>query len=196
MAPDQADRPPDPRTPPPPLARRDKPSWRVTPAPDGRGAPPAKRPMLPFNPRRFLLILVVLLGVNWALAAIFAPQKERIRVPYSPVFLDQVRGGNVSDISAQGDTVEGDFRHDVKYKSNKAKRFKTEVPTFANHAQLSQLLEQKGVTVNAKSPGDRSLLATLLISFGPTLLLVALFVFLARRAAAAGGTGGMLGGFG
>src|SRR5207248_3278502 len=111
-------------------------------------------------------------------------------------FLDQVRGGNVSDISAQGDTVEGDFRHDVKYKSNKAKRFKTEVPTFANHAQLSQLLEQKNVTVNAKSPGDRSLLETLLISFGPTLLLVGLFVFLARRAAAAGGAGGMLGGFG
>jgi len=196
MAQDHQDRPPDPRTPLPPPAERDKPSPRVTPAPDGRGAPPAKRPMLPWSPRRFILILVVLLALNWALAAILAPQKERIRVPYTPVFLDQVRQGNVSEISSEGDTVEGDFRHEVKYKKDEAKRFKTEVPTFANDQQLSNLLEQHSVTVNAKPPGDRSLLETLLISFGPTLLLVALFVFLARRAAAAGGAGGMLGGFG
>ncbi len=195
MAQDKADRPPDPRTPPPPVAERDKPSWRVSPAPDGRGAPPAKRPMLPWSPRRFLVILILLLALNWALAAILAPPKKRIRVPYTPVFLEQVRKGNVSEISSKGDTVDGDFRRDVKYKDDKAKRFKTEVPTFANDRQLSQLLEQKHVTVNAKSPGDRSLLATLLIGFGPTLLLVALFVFLARRAAG-GGAGGMLGGFG
>src|SRR5512132_3922385 len=195
MAQDKADRPPDPRTAPPPPAERDKPSWRVSPAPDGRGAPPSKPPMLPWGPRRFLGILLVLLAVNWAVAAIVAPQKKRIRVPYTPVFLDQVRQGNVSEISSAGDTVEGDFRRDVKYKKDKAKRFKTEVPTFANDRQLSQLLQEKHVTVNAKAPGDRSLIETLLISFGPTLLLVALFVFVARRAAA-GGAGGMLGGFG
>jgi cell division protease FtsH len=152
--------------------------------------------MLPWSPRRFIGILIVLLVVNWALAAVLAPQKKRIHVPYTPVFLDQVRAGNVSEISSEGDTVEGDFRKDVKYKKDKADRFKTEVPTFANDQQLSKLLEEKNVTVNAKPPGDRSLLSTLLISFGPTLLLVGLFVFLARRAAAAGGAGGMLGGFG
>jgi cell division protease FtsH len=195
MAQEKADRPPDPRTPPPPVAEPDKPSWRVHPAPDGRGAPPAKRPMLPWSPGRFIGILIVLLALNWALAAILAPPKKRIRVPYTPVFLEQVRKGNVSEISSQGDTVEGDFRREVKYKDEKADRFKTEVPTFANDRQLSQLLEEKNVTVNAKPPGDRSLLSTLLISFGPTLLLVALFIFLARRAAG-GGAGGVLGGFG
>jgi cell division protease FtsH len=151
--------------------------------------------MLPWSPRRFIAILIVLLALNWLLAAIFAPQEKRIRVPYTPVFLDQVRKGNVSEISSEGDTVEGDFRRDVTYKKEKADRFKTEVPTFADDQQLSKLLEEKNVTVNAKPPGDRSLIETLLISFGPTLLLVALFVFLARRAAA-GGAGGMLGGFG
>jgi len=195
VAQEKADRPPDPRTAPPPVAERDKPSWRVSPAPDGRGAPPSKRPMLPWSPRRFIGILIVLLALNWALAAILAPPKKRIRVPYTPVFLEQVRKGNVSEISSKGDTVDGDFRREVKYKGDKAKRFKTEVPTFANDQQLSRLLERRHVTVNAKAPGDRSLLATLLIGFGPTLLLVALFVFLARRAAA-GGAGGMLGGFG
>ena len=195
MPQDKADRRPDPRTPLPPRAEGHKPSPRVSPAPDGRGAPPAKRPMLPWSPRRFIGILIVLLALNWALAAVLAPPKKRIRVPYTPVFLDQVRNGNVSSISSEGDTVEGDFRKEVKYKKDKAKRFKTEVPTFANDRQLSQLLEEKHVTVNAKPPGDRSLLSTLLISFGPTLLLVGLFVFLARRATA-GGAGGMLGGFG
>jgi len=191
----RAGRGPDPRTPPPPPADRDKPSPRVSPAPDGRGAPEPKRPMLPWSPRRFLGILLVLLAVNWAAAAILAPPKKRIRVPYTPVFLDQVRKGNVKEISSEGDTVDGDLRRELGYKGDKAKRFKTEVPTFADDRQLSKLLQERHVTVNAKPPGDRSLLATILISFGPTLLLVALFVFLARRAAGAGG-GGMLGGFG
>src|SRR3954465_5727204 len=190
------DRRPDPRTPLPPRADGGKPSPRVSPAPDGRGKPPEKRPMLPWSPRRFIGILIVLLAVNWALAAVLAPPKKRIRVPYTPVFLDQVRSGNVSSISSEGDTVEGDFRKDVKYKKDKAKRFKTEVPTFANDSQLSKLLEEKNVTVNANPPGDRSLLETLLISFGPTLLRATLFVFIARRAAAGVSGGGMLGGLG
>jgi cell division protease FtsH len=195
MPDERADRAPDPRTPPPPPSEGDKPSWRVSPAPDGRGAPERKPPMLPFSPRRFLLILVALLALNWIVAAIVAPEDERIRVPYTPVFLDEVRKGNVKEISSEADTVKGDFRREVKYKDDKAKRFETEVPAFANDRQLSQLLEEKNVTVSAKAPGDRSLLTTILIGFGPTLLLVAAFIFLARRAAGGGG-GGVLGGFG
>ena len=52
------------------------------------------------------------------------------------------------------------------------------------------LLEDQDVVVNAKPPGSRSLLETILFSFGPTILLVALFIFLFRRAAAAGGAAG------
>jgi cell division protease FtsH len=193
--PDEPDRPPDPRTPLPPPSKGDKPSWRVSPAPDGRGAPERKPPMLPFSPRRFLLILVVLLAVNWIVAQVVAPGEERIRVPYTPVFLDQVRKGNVKEISSEGDTVEGDFRREVSYEDDRAKRFETEVPTFADDQALSRLLQENDVTVSAQAPGDRSILTTLLIGFGPTLLLVAVFIYLARRAAA-GGAGGMLGGFG
>jgi cell division protease FtsH len=196
MPDEPASRAPDPRTPPPPASEGDKPSWRVSPAPDGRGAPERKPPMLPFSPRRFLLILVVLLALNWIVARVVAPAEERIRVPYTPVFLDEVRKGNVKEISSEADTVKGDFRKEVKYQDDKAKRFETEVPAFANDRQLSELLEEKNVTVSAKAPGDRSLLTTILIGFGPTLLLVAAFIFLARRAAGGGGRGGVLGGFG
>jgi cell division protease FtsH len=155
--------------------------------------------MLPFNPRRFLGILLVLLLLNYVIAAIVAPQKERVRVPYSPTFLAQVRAGNVKEIFSSGDTIKGEFRRAVRYPpkdGKKAERFNTEVPTFANDEQLSRLLERHRVVVNAKPPGERSLLATLLISFGPTLLFVALFVWLARRVASGGGRGGVLGAFG
>jgi cell division protease FtsH len=184
-------RAPDPRTPPPPVPKG-RPGWRLQKAPDGRGEKP---PMIPFSGRRFAAILLALFVLNYLLVAVFAPAPERIRVPYSPVFLDQVRKGNVKEISSQDVIVEGEFKKDVKFEGKEATRFDTTVPAFANNDQLSKLLEEQDVTVNAKPPGDRSLLETLLFSFGPTILLVVLFVWLMRRASG-GGAGGMLGQFG
>jgi cell division protease FtsH len=155
-----------------------------------------KPPMLPWSPRRFLIILGVLFLLNWAIVAIFAPAEKRISVPYNPTFLREVRDGNVEEISSTGETVKGEFKQEVKYKGDKAKNFETEVPTFANEDQLSRLLEDQHVVVNANPPGERSLLETLLFSFGPTILLVALFIWLFRRAAGGAGGGGVLGQFG
>ena len=168
--------------------RAGKPGWRVSPAPDGRGGKP---PMIPFSLRRFLTILVVLLALNYLFVAIFAPAEKRDRIPYTPTFIEQVEKGNVKEISSRGETLQGDFRKEVK----KAEHFETEVPTFANTEQLSKLLQENDVTVNAKPPSDRSLLETLIFSFGPVLLLVGLFIFLMRRAQG-GGAGGVLGQFG
>jgi cell division protease FtsH len=163
----------------------------VSPAPDGRGAPSQKPPMMPFSLRRFVTILAILLFINYALVAVFAPPEERKRVPYTPTFIEQVRKGNVKEISSRGETLQGDFRRKV----DGAEHFKTEVPTFADTRQLSRLLQEKNVTVNAKPPSERSFWQTLIFSFGPTILIVALFIWLFRRAAKAGG-GGMLGQFG
>jgi len=151
--------------------------------------------MLPWSGRRFLLILAVLFFLNWLIVAIFAPAEERIQVPYTPTFLNQVRQGNVEEISSRGETVEGTFREQVRHEGEKAEKFETEIPTFANERELSQLLESEDVTINAEPPGERSLLETILFSFGPTLLLVALFIFFLRRAAG-GGAAGALGQFG
>ena len=180
-------RAPDPRTPPvPPDPKRG--NLRVSGAPQ-------KPPMLPWSPRRFLIILAVLFLVNWAIVAIFAPAEKRIQVPYNPNFLQEVRNGNVKEISSTGETVQGEFKKEVKFEGDTAKNFKTQIPTFANNRQLSNLLESKDVVVNAHPPGERSLLETLLFSFGPTILLVAIFIWIFRRAAAGAG-GGMLGQFG
>ncbi|MEK6229952.1 MAG: ATP-dependent zinc metalloprotease FtsH [Actinomycetota bacterium] len=188
-----ATRSPDPRTPLP--RRRDEqrkgPDWRVDPGPDGRGAKPEKPPMIPFGFRRFLTILAVLLVANYVFVQVFAPPEERGRIPYTPSFIEQIQKRNVKEISSEGETVKGEFRKKVKGD----RLFETEVPTFADQDQLSQLLQANDVTVNASPPNERNLLETLLFSFGPVLLLVGLFVFMARRAQQAGG-GGMLGQFG
>ncbi len=157
---------------------------------------PQKQPMIPWSGRRFLVILISLFVLNWLIVAIFAPAEQRIRVPYNPTFLAQVRDGNVKEISSKGDTIQGEFKKDVKYKGDKATNFETEIPTFADDTQLSQLLTEGGVVINAEAPNSRSLLETILFSFGPTILLVALFIFLFRRAAGGAGGGGVLGQFG
>ena len=71
------------------------------------------------------------------------------------------------------------------------------MPTFWNNTQLTQELQSKGVQVNAQSTSKHTpLLLELLLGFGPTLLIVGLFVLLARRAMSGGGAAGALGNFG
>ena len=66
-----AERSPDPRTPPPPQqGGKEKQGWRVAPAPDGRGGQPQRPPMIPWSPRRFIVILIGLFILNWALVQI------------------------------------------------------------------------------------------------------------------------------
>jgi cell division protease FtsH len=101
--------------------------------------------------------------------------------------------GNVESISSKGSTVQGELRQAIRYPpSDKTveptTQFETEVPTFANAEELSRLLESKRVVVNAEPPDEgRSTLSTVLLSLLPTLLIVALFLFLIRRAAGAAG---------
>src|SRR5215211_2412074 len=178
-------RAPDPRTPPPPRNPNRR-NLRVSGAPE-------KKPMIPWNPRRFALILIGLFILNWVIVMVVAPPEKRIQVPYNPTFLNQVRDGNVKEIASSGDTVQGEFKKDVTYKDETAKQFETEFPTFADDQQLSKLLEDNKVIITAEPPGKRSLLQTILLGFGPTILLVALFIWFFRRAS---GGGGMLGQFG
>jgi cell division protease FtsH len=167
--------------------------WRVDPAPGGRGKPGAgPRRVGPFS-LGYLLFLLAALALNVGLVTVLpdAP-RQRVRIPYNPVFLEQVREGNVKSISSKGETVQGELREALRYpprgkEVEPARLFDTEVPTFANE-ELARLLERAGVVVNAEPPEEgRPLLETILLSFGPTLLLVGLFVFLMRRMAGGGG---------
>jgi cell division protease FtsH len=181
---------------------RDERGWQVAPAPDGRGTPePAKGPPPPHRRRGFWWFVIALIALNWISVIAFKPAGQpRVTVPFSPYFLERVKGGQVGSISSRGNTIEGTFKAKLAYpnsKSTPTTLFRTEVPTFWNGSQLSAQLQEKGVQINAKpTSSSQSLLAELLLGFGPTLLIVGLFVLLAKRAAGAGGVGGALGAFG
>src|SRR3954468_8144244 len=174
--------------------------WRVQPAPDGRGMPPEKPPGIRnVLGRRFLLFVLILFAINLWVSSLIPSGHERIRIPYSPTFIGQVKGGNVKSISSKGETIQGEFQHEFKYPptgkdSKVSKLFDTEVPTFANTDALTAALQEGNVQANAKPAEEgRSLIANLLLGFGPTLLLVSLFVWFARRAARQGAGGGLMG---
>ncbi len=188
----------------PPMPR-DKRGWQVAPAPDGRGMP-EQAPTGPPAHRRpgFLWFVLILIAVNWLSLLLYQPtsSQPRITVPFKPFFLQQVQSGKVKSISTKGDTIQGTLKAKVRYPAHDKKAtpttlFATEVPTFWNDNQLAALLKEQNVNINAKSTSEsKSVLAELLLGFGPTLLIVGLFVLIARRAAKAGGGMGALGNFG
>ncbi len=162
----------------------------------------------PDKPRRrfrpgFLALIVGALALNWVLAQVLAPPEPKVTVPYSPTFLAEVREGNVKRISPLGESVQGEFKTkvadpDPDEKGQKATQFETEIPQFVNGDELEALLVDKGVTIEARSiNSDRNIFVQVLLGFGPVLLIIALFVYLARRAASGAGGGGLggLGGF-
>jgi cell division protease FtsH len=152
--------------------------------------------------RWFLTVLAGLLVLNLVLSFITSGPEERRRVPYQPFFVNQVQAKNVSEISSQEDSIEGELKKEATYdppgddKPVKVTKFKTEVPSFIDPAQITKLLDEGDVVVNAKAPDTgRALWVTLLLGFLPTILLVGFFVWLFRRMGR-GGAGGVLGTFG
>jgi cell division protease FtsH len=157
-----------------------------------------KRPRMQTPRMRILLLIAALLAANYLFVALFAPGKvESVKIPYSPVFVEQVRAGNVERVSTEGTTVDGRFKKEFKYGDAKpTKAFATEIPVFANTDQLSALLEEKKVEISAEPVNQsRGFLASLILGFGPVLLLIGLFVYFARRAGG-GGAMGAIGAFG
>jgi cell division protease FtsH len=171
--------------------------------PSKQPAPGAKPPGPRFFGGRFWIVVLALLAINYLSVAIFAPGRERsVRIPYSPTFLQQVDAGNVKRISATGETLNGEFKKAVVYPPNSkdakpAQNFDSEIPTFANTDQLSKSLQEHNVEISAEPINQgRGTLLNIILGFGPVILLVALFVWMGRRAAAGGGQLGALGAFG
>jgi cell division protease FtsH len=190
-----------PAPPHPPLGR-DKRGWHVSPAPDGRGAPPGEQPRPPHRSRWFIWFVVTLLALNWLSLLLVQPSGEqRVTVPFS-VFLSELKQGEIKSISAKADAVEGTFRKKIRYpvhskSATPTTLFATQVPSFWTNSQLTAELEAQGVTITATSPTTtESVLEELLLGFGPTVLLVGIFILIYRRAAKSGGGMGALGAFG
>jgi cell division protease FtsH len=131
----------------------------------------------------YVALLAIALALNYW-GAHRVTQVTRNRVPYSPVFLQEVRGGHVAAVTSSGSELQGDFKTATKPPgaSTASVHFVTEIPSFADTNQLSRLLQQRGVVVNAK-PLDNGgpVWERLLLGFAPTIILLLLLVWIFRR---------------
>ena len=174
------------------------PPWRVEGGPEPKHPPPRPGPMGWFG-RRVWIMLAVLLVVNVIISSQISSSPSRLGISYT-YFEHQVAAGNVSDITSTGNTILGDFKKTTRppagMSGSPSIGFKTELPTFVDNGRLDTLLARNGVVINAKNPDTSTpLWEEVLIGFGPTLLLVGLFVFISRRIRG-GLAGGPLGAFG
>ncbi len=175
--------------------RQDRPQDAIAPpAPRGTSPTSPQPPRIKFG-RNWIIFLLALLALNVFLGTRATKEASRVRVPYSPFFLQQVRDGHVQEITSKGTAIQGTFKQKEQYADSKpTDRFRTEIPAFADNTSLSKLLQSKGVVVNAQ-PLDTGTpwWQSLLLFFGPTLLFVGLLFFLMRRA---GNVQNILGSFG
>ncbi|MGW2181700.1 ATP-dependent zinc metalloprotease FtsH [Streptomyces sp. NPDC001732] len=173
----------------PPRDRTDQP-WRSEGAPP---PPPPGRKMPGGWGGLLLTALAVYLIANLVLS--FFNGEEQRTIAYTE-FSKQVTSGNVSKIYSKGDTIQGQLKKETKVPGSDEKytKFVTQRPAFAEDNLWAELVKDD-VTVTAEPVvQQRSFLANLLISLAPMLLLVLLWVFVARRMAR--GMGGGMGGFG
>ena len=145
-----------------------------------------KRPLGPIG-RWVAIAILAAFVLNYWVASRSLSEPPRIRIPYSPLFLDQVRQGNVDRITSKGASLQGLFKSPVRYppsgsSSRSSARFSTLIPSFADTAALSKLLEDNNVVINAEPLQTAAAWwETLLYGFSPTILLIGLFVLLIRR---------------
>jgi cell division protease FtsH len=134
----------------------------------------------------WLVLIAAMLAFNYW-AAHRATEITRIRVPYSPFFLQEVRLGNVVAITSRGTAIQGNFKAATKPPgtSTASVHFSTEIPAFADTNQLSQLLQKHRVVVNAQ-PLDTGVpwWKSLIYGFGPAIFFLLLLFWLFRRMSA------------
>ncbi|WP_411086387.1 ATP-dependent zinc metalloprotease FtsH [Streptomyces sp. 061-3] len=172
----------------PPRDRTDQP-WRS----EGAPPPPPPRRKMPGGWGGLLLTaLAVYLITNLVLS--FFNGRNEPTVAYTE-FSKQVTAGNVSKIYSKGDAIQGQLRKEAKVPGSDKTytKFVTQRPAFADDNLWAELIKDD-VTVTAEPVvQQRSFLANLLISLAPILLLVLLWVFIARRMSGGFGGAGALG---
>ncbi|MFJ5092340.1 ATP-dependent zinc metalloprotease FtsH [Streptomyces sp. NPDC088674] len=173
----------------PPRDRTDQP-WRSEGAPPP--PPPKRKP--PWG-RIIIAALVVYLLTNLVLTLV--NHDDDTTISYTE-FSKQVADDNVDKIYSKGDSIQGELRKS-KPKPKDAdgdgdyKKFTTQRPSFADDKIWADL-ERHKVTVTARPVvQERSLLTNLLISLAPMILIIVLWLFIARRVSSGLGGAGMLG---
>ena len=118
-----------------------------------------------------IILWVVIAVVLMSLFNNFGSQGERVdsSLSYSQ-FIESVKAGQVQQVMID--------EHIIKGKTQNGQVFKTYAP---NDAHLIDDLLANGVDIKAVPPEQPSMLMQLLVSFGPMLLLIAVWVFFYRN---------------
>lgn len=166
----------------------------------------------PLRSGRFWALFVGLLAVNYLLLPFLFPDPvNRITISYT-FFRQQVEAGNVAEVTSRGEDIQGTFKQAVKASDdpavaaaaatatatpapwfpglggqNQAERtytdFATVKPDYVAE-ELGTLLAANGVIESADPlEQPRSGFVTFLLAFGPTLLLLGVFVWFSSRTA-------------
>ncbi len=187
----------------PPPARRPsgiRPTRRRPSGPDDAQTPPGGAPKPPVRSTTWWIGFLLILLVNYLLITLFVPDHPgRVDVTYT-FFKQQVEAGNVIEINSRADIIQGSFKQAVTYppdggdKAQQITEFNTVRPAFADPG-LETLLDRQRVVINARPIDEpRSWWLNLLLSFGPTLLLIGGVIWLSNRTAGQmGGGGGVFG---
>ncbi|MFD8704300.1 ATP-dependent zinc metalloprotease FtsH [Kitasatospora sp. NPDC059648] len=169
----------------PPRQTPDQP-WRS----EGAPPPPPPRGRMPGGWAGLVLTALVVFVISDLLLSFFGNQGATT-ISYTE-FNNQLNKGNITKIYAKGDAIEGTLKS-AQPKPDGGKgdytEFDTQRPSFAGD-NLWTTLQQQGVEVTATSPvQQRSFLTNLLLSLAPMLLLVFVWVLLARRMSGGLGAG-------
>ena len=176
-----------------------------------RAAPPAPRaaPKLDgqakLPPRKAWGAFLLILLFNYLLMRFLFPGADApVTIPYT-VFKVEAAKGNVAAIYSQGTSIEGRFDTPVTWPPKEgggakapgrqrpqaprtADTFTTELPAFVDPGLEAFLVEHE-VEISAVPIREGSGWATLLLGFGPAILIIAFYVWIYRRAAQGGGMG-------
>lgn len=173
-------------------------------------------------PRRTWWTFIVIVLVNYWLVSWLMRDDDPLMVPYT-AFKAEVARGNVESIYSQGAGIEGRFKTPVTWpqaaQADAARRdptaspargssavrrvpeprtsdtFATTLPAFVG-PDLETFLIEQDVEISAIPIREGGGWGTLLLGFGPALLIIAFYVWMYRRAAQQSGLGGGLMGIG
>jgi cell division protease FtsH len=168
--------------------------------------PPAKQGLPPMG-----LMWLILLGLLlWNLTTFLPRGRPEVELPYT-AFIAQVKAGNVTDVEIRGPEITGALRAPLLWPPativpapapsttpsaaatpspapsaatpgpTRYSRFRTLFPEVVGDPSLLALLEAHGVVVKVAQPSS-PWFVTLLVDWGPMLLLVGFFIWMGRRA--------------
>ncbi len=126
----------------------------------------------------FLVLWMALFGGYTTLESKMNPVVDDL--PYSE-FYAQVEAGNIKEIKAKANTIEGKLKSPATYNKEKYQKFVTERPTWWQD-DLPEELKRAGVKIAAKSPVQKTNpFLILLETFVPIVIIFGLWYWIMRK---------------